>query len=636
MFFFNQTSQFYNNVFLKIKNKFSYDSKIIDVLNDIFNSLKNDKDIGHLCNGIVITDNLKNNNFYYSYISDESLIYNDYMCDRSDESNTKFPIIINNFTMSLFLNNCNCKYDSNIIPNHIHINIDNHARKIKKYFICYDSILPILYSKLKNYVYECITIGKNNIILAVINCDMQLIIKWNVLMNIIEEYSYKQAKKYIKDILIEYNNSITNRVRNNLNDYRFITNEVINNINNLSDEISYKQIKKLIEDKCTIRNTRIKKIQDKHFKIYKDILNDVKQKQIVKINNALKDGYNKGIEIGNILSDLGWTVANKCNSIMFKKDINLVPTMFCYDGLMYKIKKKTNPFVINTLYYLPNSGNFQADGKHPNISGNGVCLGDLGNVLYNNDEKEEFINKIKQAEELLTIINYDSAFSMNYCDILRRPDNCERIEHGLNLVNDKIIDNDDSKTIRKISLTTKDKNESINEITLTDDDVKEIEENNNSTLNVNISDYSKLINILNVIENDCSIGDDTHINYDNDKFYKTYASMLVYKIRNYDRYLVVLCNNDVYKNYSPNKFYESDFDYFYYKNKNVKPFVVSMQLIRELCPFLTLVHHKSKTFEILYNTIHGLALSSKQGFHTIENESMNYFNYVSKEESNVI
>lgn len=152
---------------------------------------------------------------------------------------------------------------------------------------------------------------------------------------------------------------------------------------------------------------------------YARILNQIVEDNAYKEKQKFRDGFKKGVRFGLKFEMLGWEPCNPNFSddnrdvnIWWKKDVDIYPSSFIHKGERYLIPEKyRNKFHISELY-INQDGRMRAIGNHPNVSGSSVCMGDL-TIDFTNDSID-LNDYLVQAEELLDMINYDSAYRNEY------------------------------------------------------------------------------------------------------------------------------------------------------------------------------------------------------------------------------
>lgn len=152
---------------------------------------------------------------------------------------------------------------------------------------------------------------------------------------------------------------------------------------------------------------------------YARILNQIVKDNAYKEKQKFGDGFKKGVRFGLKFEMLGWEPCNPNFSddnrdvnIWWKKDVDIYPSSFIHKRERYLIPEKyRNKFHISELY-INQDGRMRAIGNHPNVSGSSVCMGDL-TIDFTNDSID-LNDYLVQAEELLDMINYDSAYRNEY------------------------------------------------------------------------------------------------------------------------------------------------------------------------------------------------------------------------------
>lgn len=131
--------------------------------------------------------------------------------------------------------------------------------------------------------------------------------------------------------------------------------------------------------------------------------------------DEIDKAFAKGLLYGNKFELCGWEVCDDfkySQEVAWMKKVDIVPTRAVYQGKLYNINNNdswSNPFKIDTIYVTLN-GKMWCDGNHPNVSSGQVCMGDISQKISLSDPTTlgENLNK---CEALLTLINYDSAYT---------------------------------------------------------------------------------------------------------------------------------------------------------------------------------------------------------------------------------
>lgn len=250
--------------------------------------------------------------------------------------------------------------------------------------------------------------------------------------NIIQYYNDMLISPIINDIYANKKNfSIDEKISiNSLNDLKFYDNED-------KDTFFKEKIISLLNTQiynCINKNGYISNIN------IAEIINGIKSCYAKRVEQRVKDAFNTGLKLFKIINECGWqvcdlnnkeTITNKSvvlyyqdDHIYIYKDLNLYPVIayISRDGYKkmrmikdaYKSQLSRKIFV-RRLYLDVTTGTLYCDGLHPNVSRGNVCMGDLkGKVVFNGSTEDQIRDLLKACEELLTVINFTSAYSSEY------------------------------------------------------------------------------------------------------------------------------------------------------------------------------------------------------------------------------
>jgi len=147
---------------------------------------------------------------------------------------------------------------------------------------------------------------------------------------------------------------------------------------------------------------------------YASVLNKIIKARRGSEKDVFKQGFSKGMRIGLKFEMMGWEPANPNwadstdqASMWWEKEVNLKPSSFVKGGKRYLIPESERTFSVKKLY-INQDGRMRADANHPNVTGSNVCMGDL--QVDFSDESFDLQEMLVRVEELLDMINYDSAY----------------------------------------------------------------------------------------------------------------------------------------------------------------------------------------------------------------------------------
>lgn len=279
-------------------------------------------------------------------------------------------------------------------------------------------------------------VGSKNCLLAVSSCNSILFIRQQTLAKLIDNNELPVVKRCLKNLLVCFNQTNLKYTEMNVKVFKddiaeITTENALNKIVN-SDLLDsryyrmagvessiqeYEQLMQRIHSyaKEVIDSAIGKTIfgaDDKYS--YSRLINQILEMKKEHITEVYNNGFSEGMKIGIKIEMLGWRACDTqfpeysdSASRWWVKEVNIVPDSFLYRGEKYSIPEKERIFKIKKLY-VNQRGVMMCEGKHPNVNVSKVCMGDLViNLAADLSNVEE---SLKSAEQLLDIINYDSAY----------------------------------------------------------------------------------------------------------------------------------------------------------------------------------------------------------------------------------
>lgn len=149
---------------------------------------------------------------------------------------------------------------------------------------------------------------------------------------------------------------------------------------------------------------------------YKQLLDDLLTTKYQSDTNSKEKAFMQGLLYGSKFELAGWEISERRFSdndcVCWEKNVEIIPCRLFYERKMYNINPSDdtwqNPFKITKLF-VTSSGVMYCEGKHPNVSGGKVCMGDISGKINMGDVKKLQAN-LARCESLLTSINYDSPY----------------------------------------------------------------------------------------------------------------------------------------------------------------------------------------------------------------------------------
>lgn len=294
------------------------------------------------------------------------------------------------------------------------------------------------------YIYKLLFIGKRNFLIGFIDKTGILYLDY-VILNKLKTVNQEKFKQVLINILSIYANfnsiffelningitgEVTERVKRTLfaginetsDDCTIIKPEhidIFNNSSQIDNLVSKMQniIRDEIENYFKGTNWGIKNQYS-----YKDIIDEIKCRKYEASRHEVEKAFANGLLYGNKFELSGWTVSDRQfdNTVTWEKEVHIIPSRVVFDRKLRIIDNNdptwTNPFHVDKLYVTA-SGKMYCEGNHPNVSSQNVCMGDIAGKIILSDVKKLGEN-LNRCEALLTLINYDSAYSTTDKDLI--------------------------------------------------------------------------------------------------------------------------------------------------------------------------------------------------------------------------
>lgn len=298
-----------------------------------------------------------------------------------------------------------------------HINLDQSLSRLDAAML---NINFCKYCHNTGHVLDFFYIGPEHILFAMIMRGGRLIIRWKTLKAILNLYSERTAKSLIKKVLDRYLQYLKSAVNQDL---VYITQKICEPGGIVANHQHLRNVDKALIDEhiAGIFKNSLKDMND-HGEYFQTTFRNMQSTFHRQLEMAKMEGYFSGLKLTTIFGALGWEFSEarskSKSSVCWEKKVQIVPNIFVYDGLHYLIPEEKRKWKITKLF-LYSDGRLNCDGRHPNVSGGDVCLGDMGRVDFSQD-KEKLIDNIQRAERLLEIINYDSPYDASALTALRK------------------------------------------------------------------------------------------------------------------------------------------------------------------------------------------------------------------------
>jgi len=296
-------------------------------------------------------------------------------------------------------------------------NIDEDLTGFRGTFICKTHIFNIIKANQEQTYFKeniswfkhIVYIGPNNVLLAIISIDGEMLVRWQTVKSILKTHGREKTKEILEKLLHTFDEE--NDYFLKINSKEYIEHVAADILLHDDGREKFDNTVKALTD-CSVISSRFVNF----FSAYNgQLLESVRTQVHKKILHTMNICFEKL----NIFAKLGWQPVMESNNInvtlnenqvWWFKDVNIVPDRYIRDDICWEIHPRKRSVHIIRLY-INSRGVMVAEGDgdpHPNCS-NDVCLGDLSIRMAGTPD--EFEEDIKAAEKLLTLINFDSAYS---------------------------------------------------------------------------------------------------------------------------------------------------------------------------------------------------------------------------------
>ena len=179
-----------------------------------------------------------------------------------------------------------------------------------------------------------------------------------------------------------------------------------------------------------------------------ELIDWVKRNNNIANEKRVRDAYNTGLALFQILKDCGWKVCNiddrndihcyYASQIFFDrehtyiyKDLEFSPYLAYVStsgSPEYRMIKEecrdvlSNRVYVRRIHLDVTTGVMYCDGIHPNVNRGSVCMGDIkGKITLSTATKDTVIKMLKDCEELLTVCNYTSPYNHDAEHLFKDP-----------------------------------------------------------------------------------------------------------------------------------------------------------------------------------------------------------------------
>jgi len=604
--------------------KTRFTKKSISKLSELLDILADNSKVGHLINNVSVTSKIDMKAYQFNrsvrlqalFSTDpDTIVNNIFDRVRYPKELDVHPINICNFDMS-FISDISGKVNYNKFRMcSVQQNVD-HKVRVPNYFLNENSFRMCL-GKTDGQILEIISIGKHNTLFAVITKNKKLYIRWPVLKSIMDKYALSRSKSIMINTLLRYNMYLKALATIDPLSGDFMNTAFLNGIIESSVIDNIKNVKDIIDEKIeSFKNSFFKCSFGRDLEMYSKIIDNFSKNVDNALQKKLKNAFRDGMQLSSKLSLLGWrpSITKQSSSrgeIWFEKDVNIIPSILVWESVHYKIEPKDCPYKITKLF-LNTLGVMHASGKHPNVSGGGVCMGDLKKIDFNLPENE-LKDAIERGARLLELINYDSPFDSSKRDILlEKATKLDIGESGHENIKTTPVTETTIRRIVTINGSNADAEEEVDDFL--DELEEELEEENipvepiqkdeNTTIirrNGEAQDitnklpglkdvnWQKLADVLRRFDNINNSPSSTYAEYLNGDIELVY----LFSIANTERYISISLSNYTCQKFSPGSLIESDFVVDYYRDKTSIPKKITKLDILELIEFLEPVFIKT-------------------------------------------
>jgi len=323
------------------------------------------------------------------------------------------------------------------------INVSPKA-KIKGYLLAFSDVKLAAAADyaIFNKFNEIYYLGEKNILLGVASVDGFLYLRYQAIIKLMQNNDSATIRKTLKNLLTCFYNTKRKYEEINIRQFReelaeLVQDGVFSRVVN-ADEYSgnyynrygtpNSQKEFLDTVKAYIKDNISQALNDTCFGIndaysYSRAISEIMSSRSNQDKTIFKEGFEKGMRIGMKLELLGWHPVNPnfaddtsaSVNIWWKKDVTIIPNTFISGAERYEIPVSHRKSKITELFINQN-GKMRCTGEHPNVNGTNVCMGDLKIEL--SDKVSNIQDQLQRAEELLDIINFDSAYHREQKDKL--------------------------------------------------------------------------------------------------------------------------------------------------------------------------------------------------------------------------
>ena len=406
-----------------------------------------------------------NNSFVFSEIGSSGHIYHKYFIDlkataqKNDDSDVSPHIGILNFSprdithlslgtnrlrgsseVPMFLNVYNSAWRSYDTSRRMGINVSKKV-SIKGYCLNYIDVKKYIadcsntrnrnyYNEDKYQINQFYFVTARNILLAITAIDGQLLIRRQALEKLVAQNNETLMLEVLENVLMCHYKIVQKYMSLNLSEYKQDLADSVFDISKLkvidataadiANDSVMREFKQEVKRQINaLMSNSIFGADDNYS--YQHLLNSVLEKRKKFEQSLYEDAFKKGMQIGLKLEMLGWhactpTFPDHTNmtDMWWSKEVDIKPDSFMKNQCRYLIEAKYQKYYKITKLYINQDGVMRCEGKHPNVSGTRVCMGDLKVSFV--DDLSTLKQTFEQIETLLDMINYDSAYQRTHED----------------------------------------------------------------------------------------------------------------------------------------------------------------------------------------------------------------------------
>jgi len=313
---------------------------------------------------------------------------------------------------------------------------------IKGYILNFNDVRKLIdenvssnsYDSVLDNINEFYYFSNRNCLLGISTANGSLLIRLQAIKKILEQNDDETVKVCLRNVFVCFNKVLSKFIELNVREVHsevaeIVNQSVLNRMINSNSQYNrrFYRFNTEGEDKATFQkniDSYVKECLKNAFEgsvfgvddqySYARVLNKIINARRKSEKDVFKQGFSKGMKLGMKFEMMGWEPCTPKfadntddSSMWWSKIVNIKPSSFMKNQQRYLIPESERTFLVKKLY-INQDGQMKADATHPNVSGSNVCMGDL-RIDYS-DENFDIQEVLVRAEELLDMINFDSAY----------------------------------------------------------------------------------------------------------------------------------------------------------------------------------------------------------------------------------